>query len=77
VAPRRSGRRQAPILDQLEPEPLDQAEDPVQCSVVEEIASQQCVRLIILRSRLGPEAPEPGQDRTAETPPDPDLVAQH
>jgi hypothetical protein len=45
--------------------------------VVEEIASQQCVRLIILRSRLGPEAPEPGQDRTAETPPDPDLVAEH
>lgn len=26
-------------LDQLEPEPLDQAVDPVQCGLVEEIAS--------------------------------------
>jgi hypothetical protein len=63
-------------LDQLEPEPLDQAVDPVQCSLVEEIASQQCVKLTMLRSRPGPEAPESGQDRIAETPPDADVLAE-
>jgi hypothetical protein len=50
--------------------------DPGQPSLVEEIASQQWVRLTILRSRPGPEAPESGQDRIAETP-DADLVAEH
>ena len=63
-------------LDQFEPDPLDQAVDPVQCSLVEEIASQQCVQPSCDRVPAR-KPPNPARIVSPRRPPDADLVAEH
>jgi hypothetical protein len=64
-------------LDQLDPDPLDQAVDPLQCSPDEETASQQCVRPTFPDRVPARKPPKPARTVSPRRPPDAELAAEH